>query len=87
MAIGAGLPNIWGSTNGNTTWSNLGSVGIIGAIEVFCNSPSSEGWSTGTGRSHGGGNFRFNASWSNGIYGSSETVTPSSLGVQFCIKF
>lgn len=35
----------------------------------------------------GSATFNFRASWSNSIYGNSDTVRPRSVVINFCIKY
>ena len=82
IKIAAGLPNITGGIHFS------GIDGWAGSETAFYHSLAS-----GAGRSHNSGSgscdvwFRFAASRSNSIYGSSTTVQPPSQTVHLCIKY
>lgn len=81
----AGLPNIWGDgpwmfaydhvnsdmSSGVFRWSTYG-----GGVDNNNPSPTT-----------GSGNLRFNANWSNPIYGKSDTVQPPALCLLPCIRY
>ncbi len=78
VQIDAGLPNITGAV------PNFWCGGPTSANGAFALAGSGSGY--GGGSSSGRG-FNFDASRSNGIYGSSNTVQPPSQTVHICIKY
>ncbi len=74
----AGLPEIYGMINSSTRSANY-----AGAFQSFNNGTNSS-WGGITATSY---NYNFYASRYNAIYGSSTTVQPPALTVQFIIKF
>lgn len=88
----AGLPNI----EGELDWHN---ASIDQQIELYAHSVSQRGAlsitkqhlaqyiNAGTGTNSFSGNFLFDASKSNSIYGASSTVQPPALTVQFIVKY
>ena len=81
--ISAGLPNITGrfdTTNAGVPFSgHSGAFYADGGYYMFANQ-NQDGWKNS-------GGVAFNASRSNSIYGSSNTVQPSSQLVHVCIKY
>lgn len=71
----AGLPNITGSTDAANIGNNYGTTGGNGAIKNSIYQISDTGVSNGSGQH--GNIIEFDASWSNSIYGNSNTVTPA----------
>lgn len=82
MLIGAGLPNIYGAV---VTY-NSASIEVIaeGAFTSTQTEYPNVSTSQGAGRRQ---IIYLNANTLSVLYGASNTVTPKSLGVQFCIKF
>ena len=76
--VKAGLPNITGGIG--WVWSWTGDAWGAFYLSNSANSPQGSGMNLGR-------DFNFNASRSSSIYGSSSTVTPSSLKVGFYISY
>ena len=86
------MPNI----EGELDWHN---ASIDQQIELYADSVSQRGAlsitkqhlaqyiNAGTGTDSFSGNFLFDASKSNSIYGASSTVQPPALTVQFIVKY
>lgn len=78
--VSAGLPNITGGATiyggGNTEGHGLAITCIGGGSGLFNGGPYGKSWT-----------LDFNASNSNSIYGSSESVTPASLKIVFYISY
>ena len=73
-----GLPNITGRF-GTVAWDDGGCTGAFYGFERSPNAISNQG--------QGDWRVYFDASHSNSIYGSSNTVTPLSLTSKFYIKY
>ena len=73
----AGLPNITGTI-----------ADVMGQSGSGALSKDSGTWHCGGGTSaNWASTIRLNASWSNPIYGKSNTVTPNNISVVYCIKY
>lgn len=77
QSVSAGLPNITGeftASSYNTAGTQKGAFRVGGIVDC----PNKD--------NNGGHKFYFDASSSNGVYGSSQTVQPASLRLILCIK-
>ena len=81
--VSAGLPNITGVID---QWV-IGSGSMVNSGAFSGMSGGTTGTYTGSGKNTQAQVPYFNASYSNSIYGSSETVTPASLVVNFYIHY
>ena len=85
------MPNILGSLeighSAQKAWINS-NPGVTGAIYRITNSTAKKkNYANGSDSGYLDWGFGINASTSNPIYGSSETVQPLSLTAIFCIKY
>lgn len=80
-----GLPNIIGSFDANKAFIVNYTTGSSGAIKGH--RVVQQDWDgTGSGGSNTGSGFDFNASWSNSIFGSANSVQVNSMRMLPCIK-
>ena len=80
-----GLPNIIGSFDANKAFIVDYTTGSSGAIKGH--RVVQQDWDgTGSGGSNTGSGFDFNASWSNSIFGSANSVQVNSMRMLPCIK-
>lgn len=87
----AGIPNILGSLevvhSVQKAWANA-DITVTGAIYRIKNSTTKKkDYGNGSGSGYFDWGFGINASRSSSVYGSSTTVTPLSLAVQYLIKY
>ena len=83
--VEAGLPNIIGSFDANKGFIVDYTTGSSGAIKSH--RVVQQDWNgTGSGGSNTGSGFDFNASWSNSIFGSANSVQVNSIRMLPCIK-
>ena len=82
-SVDAGLPNITGFLDNSLHQSGTKATSFTGAYTASLNSSKMYG-DSGYGTAF---DVTFNASNSNGTYGSSDTVTPKSVSTQWFIKF
>ena len=75
----AGLPNITGYISTSSIYIDDGT----GAFRPFRYDGANSGSNENSGRPD---DFAFNASWSNPIYGASDTVQPASYTVYYIIR-
>lgn len=78
--VKAGLPNITGRVTGAKEFR----ITLVSGCFTQ-NDYGASGQATTTGNNYH--SFEMNASASNPIYGSANTVRPPSIGVVFCIKY
>ena len=84
-SVEPGLPNIIGSFDANKAFIVNYTTGSSGAIKSH--RVVQQDWEgTGSGGSHTGSGFDFNASWSNSIFGSANSVQVNSMRMLPCIK-
>ena len=83
-SVSAGCCNI---TGGVVLYSSLADGSPTGAFYASRTSTNGNAQFPGNGRSYAALGASFSASNSNSIYGNSETVTPLSLSILFCIKY
>jgi microcystin-dependent protein len=81
----AGLPNITGESGNRFINSN--NMANAGALTGWNTQSESIGLAGGTYPNAVVGGVEFNASWSNSIYGNSNTVQPPSVTMRFIIKY
>lgn len=80
----AGLPNITGEVQPHYNSRRLGTYSGWDNFDT----PGTAAWGSGAfGNSTNMGGISFDASLSNSIYGSSDTVTPLSLSCKFIISY
>ena len=84
-SVEPGLPNIIGSFDANKAFIVDYTTGSSGAIKSH--RVVQQDWDgTGSGGSNTGSGFDFNASWSNSIFGSANSVQVNSMRMLPCIK-
>ena len=84
-SVEPGLPNIIGSFDANKAFIVDYTTGSSGAIKGH--RVVQQDWDgTGSGGSNTGSGFDFNASWSNSIFGSANSVQVNSMRMLPCIK-
>lgn len=84
-SVEPGLPNIIGSFDANKAFIVYYTTGSSGAIKGH--RVVQQDWDgTGSGGSNTGSGFDFNASWSNSIFGSANSVQVNSMRMLPCIK-
>lgn len=84
-SVEPGLPNIIGSFDANKAFIVDYTTGSSGAIKSH--RFVQQDWDgTGSGGSNTGSGFDFNASWSNSIFGSANSVQVNSMRMLPCIK-